>query len=178
MYVDGQLWLHGCVSPVASFDLNDPTDKTRWNTDYMKMPRPVGCTITRATPNYLFGSLTTYAFNVAAVQHSNAARTACDVGAVPAAGMTFITPNHCFCAPYLPGSNAFHPRPFEGEEDIVRLETGTAQAAPGNNAPRDWPMYMGDARRSNWTSIPNTINVLMPVIRLKWACRSRRSTSK
>jgi outer membrane protein assembly factor BamB len=66
--------------------------------------------------------------------------------------MTFITPTGCFCAPYLPGYKAFHPRPFAGVEAIERLQKGSASPAAKAAAPSDWPMYMADARRSNWTA--------------------------
>jgi len=132
---------------------------------YAKLPRPVGCTVTRATPNYVFGSLTTYSLDEDSIQHTNAARSVCDVGATPAAGMTFITPTQCFCAPYLPGFKAFHPRPFAGVEQIDRLEKGTAAPAAKTGAPSDWPMFMADPRRGNWTDarIPTTLKPLWTI---------------
>ncbi len=104
LFVDGKVWVNGTTKPSGAIDLDQPDDKASWDMRYAKLPRPVGCTVTRATPNYVFGSLTTYSLRENAIRHTNAARAVCDVGAIPAAGMTFITPTQCFCAPYLPAS--------------------------------------------------------------------------
>lgn len=151
LFADGKVWVNGTTNPIGAIDLTQPEDKARWDLTYAKLPRPVGCTVTRATPNYIFGSLTTYSFDEESIQHTNAARSVCDVGATPAAGMTFITPTQCFCAPYLPGFKAFHPRPFAGQQTLDRLEKGTAGPAAKTDAPADWPMYMANPRRGNWT---------------------------
>ena len=147
----GKVWVNGTTKPMGTIDLSQPGDTALWGMQYARLPRPVGCTVTRATPNYVFGSLTTYSFSENAIQHTNAARSVCDVGATPAAGMTYITPTQCFCAPYLPGFKAFHPRPFTGPQQIDRLEKGAGSPAPKTDAPSDWPMYMANARRGNWT---------------------------
>jgi outer membrane protein assembly factor BamB len=159
LFVDGKVWVNGTTRPVGTIDLDQPGDKALWGVTYAKMRRPVGCTVSRATPNYVFGSLTTYSLRADsasaqrgdAIQHTNAARSVCDVGATPAAGMTFITPTQCFCAPYLPGFKAFHPRPFAGVETMERLLVGDAGPAAKIDAPSDWPTYMASARRGNWT---------------------------
>jgi len=151
LFVDGKVWVNGTTKPVGTIDLTQPGDKALWGMQYADLTRPVGCTVSRATPNYVFGSLTTYSLSENAIEHTNAARSVCDVGATPAAGMTFITPTQCFCAPYLPGFKAFHPRPFLGQEQLDRLEKGPAVPAAKTDLPSDWPMYMADARRSNWT---------------------------
>ncbi|MGB2824724.1 MAG: PQQ-binding-like beta-propeller repeat protein, partial [Phycisphaerae bacterium] len=151
LFVGGKVWVNGTTKPMGAIDLSRPGDKALWDMRYAKLPRPVGCTVSRATPNYVFGSLTTYSLSKGGIRHTNAARSVCDVGAIPAAGMTFITPTQCFCAPYLPGFKAFHPRPFSGAQQIDRLEKGSAGPAPKTNARSDWPMYMANARRGNWT---------------------------
>jgi len=189
LFVDGKVWVNGTTKPSGAIDLSQPDDKAAWDMKYAKLPRPVGCTVTRATPNYVFGSLTTYSLKRNAIRHTNAARAVCDVGAIPAAGMTFITPTGCFCAPYLPGFKAFHPRPFVGEETIARLEKGEAGRAPldarhalaptelsGEEGTRDsrlatrgifpdWPMYMANARRGNWTDteVPERLRPLWTI---------------
>ncbi|MDP6524852.1 MAG: PQQ-binding-like beta-propeller repeat protein [Kiritimatiellia bacterium] len=151
LFVNGKVWINGTTRPIGAIDLDGSGDKAQWNMKYAKLPRPVGCTVTRATPNYVFGSLTTYSLSEDAIQHTSAARAVCDVGAIPAGGMTFISPTQCFCAPYLPGFKAFHPRPFAGMEKMIRLEKGVAAPAPKTTAASDWPMYMANARRGNWT---------------------------
>ena len=98
LFAGGKVWVNGTTNPIAAIDLSQPGDKAHWDLTYAKLPRPVGCTVTRATPNFIFGSLTTYSLDENAIQHTNAARSVCDVGATPAAGMTFITPTQCFCA--------------------------------------------------------------------------------
>lgn len=165
LFVNGKVWVNGTTKPIGTIDLNDPGKKARWNLDYARLPRPVGCTVSRATPNYVFGSLTTYSLKGKAIQHTNAARAVCDVGAVPAAGMTFITPTQCFCAPYLPGFKAFHSQSFAGMEKLDRLQAGKAKPAAKSNESADWPMYMADARRSNWTEsrLPKSLKRLWTV---------------
>jgi len=165
MYVGDKVWIHHTTKPQSTIDLNEPGNKAKWGREFTELPRPVGCTVMRATPRYIFGSLTTYAVADNRIHHTNAARSVCDVGAIPAAGMTFITPTQCFCAPYLPGFKAFHPRPFEGVQEIDRLEKGSAQPAAKSDAPIDWPMYMANARRGNWTSakLPKTLKQLWTI---------------
>lgn len=165
LFAGGRAWVNGTTNPIGAIDLTQPGDKARWDLTYAKQPRPVGCTVTRATPKHVFGSLTTYSLNENSIQHTNAARSVCDVGATPALGMTFITPTQCFCAPYLPGFKAFHPRPFAGTDQIARLETGRAGPAPKTTASSDWPMYMANARRGNWTdaNVPAQLKPLWTV---------------
>jgi len=165
MYVGDKVWIHHTTKPQGTIDLNEPGNKAKWGQEFTKLPRPVGCTVMRATPKYIFGSLTTYAVADNRIHHTNAARSVCDVGATPAAGMTFITPTQCFCAPYLPGFKAFHPRPFEGVQTLQRLEKGAAPPAAKSDAPADWPMYMANARRGNWTfsKLPKTLKQLWTI---------------
>jgi len=125
----GRWWFPEAISVFGSVDPAAPTDADKFSRTYAKLLRPVGCTVYRASPNYLFGSLTTYALDGSGVQHTNVARTTCDVGAFPANGLTYITPNHCFCQPYLPGHNAFHPRRPQSSDD----------AGNWNVAVRSWP---------------------------------------
>ncbi|MGD0900064.1 MAG: hypothetical protein ABR915_19695, partial [Thermoguttaceae bacterium] len=149
--VGDRLWRTTIVSLVGSMSIADPGNAKEAALPYARMDRPVGCTAFRASPNWLFGSLTTYAATgEPKVFHTDVARTTCDVGAFPANGLTYITPNHCFCQPYLPGSMAFHARRFAGEESGHRLERGEATAAPAKAGP-GWPMYLRDNRRTAWT---------------------------
>lgn len=128
--VGGRWWFPNAVGIYGSTDPAAPTDAARFDRTYAKLLRPVGCTVYRASPNYLFGSLTTYALDGSEVQHTNAARTTCDVGAFPANGLTYITPNHCFCQPYLPGHNVFHPRRPRAPDDAGRLEGAARRSRP------------------------------------------------
>ncbi len=144
----GKLWING-ISQFGGADPADPADPKAWLMDYARLPRPVGCTVWRATPRWLLGSLSAYALDGSGVRHTNAQRTACDVGSFPAAGLLHITPNHCFCQPYLPGYGAYHPRAFGGEEEFPRLERGPAGPAPAKGD-GGWPMFLADARRGAW----------------------------
>jgi len=158
--VGGRWWFPDAIGIYGSTDPAAPTDSAKFDLTYARLPRPVGCTVYRASPNYLFGSLTTYALDGSGIQHTNVARTTCDVGAFPANGMTYITPNHCFCQPYLPGHNAFHPRPPQAPDDAGRLERGAATpAAPVAAGDDAWPMYLRDNLRSSWTdaSLPKAM---------------------
>jgi outer membrane protein assembly factor BamB len=152
--VKDRLWFTTITVIGGSISLEDPADSSRWEKTYKKMPRPVGCTAYRATPNWLFGSLTAYALEGGEkLHHTDVARTSCDVGAFPANGMNYLMPNGCFCQPYLPGSTAFHSRKFAGEEEIARLEKGAAGAAPARPG-TGWPTFLRAGDRSNWTTEP------------------------
>jgi len=160
--VGDRLWLTTIISLNGSVSIADPGNVKEQTPTYGKLDRPVGCTAFRASPNWLFGSLTTYATTgEPRVFHTDAARTVCDVGSFPANGLTYIAPNHCFCEPYLPGTMAFHARRFAGEEAGDRLERGQAAAAPAKPGP-GWPMYLCDNRRSAWTEqkIPSKLTPL------------------
>jgi outer membrane protein assembly factor BamB len=150
--VNGRWWFPDAIGIYGYTDPTAPTDASKFQLTYAKLPRPVGCTVFRASPNFLFGSLTTYALDGSGIQHTNVARAACDVGAFPANGMTYITPNHCFCQPYLPGHNVFHPRAPKAPDEAGRLERGTAVPAAALPAADDeWPVYLRDGLRSSWT---------------------------
>jgi outer membrane protein assembly factor BamB len=160
--VGDRLWLTTIISLNGSVSIADPGNAKQQALTYGKLDRPVGCTAFRASPNWLFGSLTSYAATgEPKVFHTDAARTVCDVGAFPANGMTYIAPNHCFCEPYLPGAMAFHSRRFAGEWSGDRLERGQAWAAPAKPG-AGWPMYLCDNRRSAWTEqrIPSKLTPL------------------
>jgi outer membrane protein assembly factor BamB len=160
-------WFLEAVVVFGNCDAQAPTDASKFRKEYAKLLRPVGCTVFRASPNWLFGSLTAYALDGSGVHHTNVARTACDVGAFPANGMTYITPNHCFCQPYLPGNNAFHPRKVQPAEELQRLERGKAAPAPAVAATSDaWPMYLHDGLRSSWSS-----GKLPPKLAQAWTVR-------
>lgn len=148
-----RLWTHTIVSLPGSVSLANPAANDKADLRYSRLPRPVGCTAYRAAGDWIFGSLSAFSLTGdARVYHTDVARTACDVGAFPAQGLQYITPNHCFCQPYVPGSAAFHPRPFAGPEDNGRLARGTARPAPVRDDPDGWPMFLRDNRRSAWTN--------------------------
>jgi outer membrane protein assembly factor BamB len=159
--VGGRWWFPNIVGVYGNVDPAAPTDAEKFQQAYAKLLRPVGCTVYRASPNYLFGSLTTYALDGSAVQQTNVARTTCDVGAFPANGMTYITPNHCFCMPYLPGHNVFHPRRPKAPDDNERLNVGPGKPAPAPSVASDdsWPTYLRDNLRSSWSGakIPDAL---------------------
>jgi outer membrane protein assembly factor BamB len=145
-----RIWSCGITKLAGSIPVSSPL--TDPDPRYARLPRPVGCTMFRATPDWIFGSLTAYAVaGEEAVYHTDVARTSCDVGAFPAHGLNYISPNHCFCQPYVPGAAAYHPRPFLGPEDEERLTKGQAQAAPAKDDPNGWPAFLRDVRRSAWT---------------------------
>jgi outer membrane protein assembly factor BamB len=125
--------------------------------------RPVACTAFRASPNWLFGGIAAYPIQrsggvTAPIAYSGAARNACDVGSFPGNGLTYLTPNHCFCAPYLPGNTAFHSVAPAAVDDGDRLLKGAAGPAPGPAAD-GWPTMLRDSARTNWTgeTLPRTL---------------------
>ena len=151
--VGGRWWFPNIIGVYGNADPAAPTDAEKFERAYSKLLRPVGCTVYRASPNYLFGSLTTYALDGSQVQQTHVARTTCDVGAFPANGLTYITPNHCFCQPYLPGHNVFHPRRPKPADDSDRLEAGPGKPAATAAANEDsWPTYLRDNLRSSWSA--------------------------
>lgn len=149
-----QLWISQIHGSVA-LDLDQP-DKIV--VEAHQNLRPIGCTVWRATPNYILGSLTCINPQGEGFFHTNAARTACDIGAFPANGLLYLPPNHCGCLSYLPVSNAFHSEKPQPPARFSRLERGSAQAADAEDTPWPaadaWPMYMRDPARSNWTDQP------------------------
>ncbi|MEI6232947.1 MAG: PQQ-binding-like beta-propeller repeat protein [Planctomycetota bacterium] len=161
--VGGRWWFPNIIGVYGNTDPAAPTDAEKFERAYSKLLRPVGCTVYRASPKYLFGSLTTYALDGSEVQQTNVARTTCDVGAFPANGMTYITPNHCFCNPYLPGHNVFNPRRPLPPDDSERLDAGTGKPAPVPAASDDnWPAYLRDNLRSSWngTTVPDKLQAI------------------
>ncbi|MEI7767001.1 MAG: PQQ-binding-like beta-propeller repeat protein [Phycisphaerae bacterium] len=164
--LDDRVWTTTIISLNGSVPLSAPDTKEA-DQRYAGLLRPVGCTTYRATPNWLFGSLTTYAVKGAAqVFQTDALRTHCDVGAFPALGLAFITSNGCFCTPYLPGSAAFHTQPFAGVEEGNRLRTGTAKPAARVDDAGGWSTFLRDARRGAWSPDPLPAN-LVEVWRVK-----------
>jgi outer membrane protein assembly factor BamB len=131
--------------------------------------RPVACTSFRASPNWVFGGIAAYPVNRPdgpnpPIAYSGAARNACDVGSFPGNGLLYLTPNHCFCAPYLPGNIAFHDQPPGAPEEGERLLRGPAGPAAGP-AVDGWPTMLRDSARSNWTNeaLPRTLGPLWSV---------------
>jgi len=156
--VGDRLWLSTIIALPGSIALARPEDAASLDRRYGKLLRPVGCTAYRASPNWIFGSLTVYGLDDQRVFHTDVARTSCDVGAFPANGLTYLTPNHCFCQPYLPGSMAFHPRRITGEDAGERRERGPATPAAAKPG-AGWPMYLHGNRRGAWTeaTLPATL---------------------
>jgi outer membrane protein assembly factor BamB len=88
--------------------------------------------------------------------HTNAARTCCDVGAFPANGLQYLPPNNCGCLSYIPVSNAFHCARPRAPERCTRWERGNGRRTgtgshPDWPLPDEWPMFMRDPGRTNWT---------------------------
>jgi len=156
MIRDGQIWIsqiHGS----AALSLADPAEIV---IDAHVGLRPVGCTVWRMTPNYVLGSLTAVNPDGQGMFHTNAARTCCDVGSFPANGLQYLPPNNCGCLSYVPVSNAFHSEKPPPPGDFERLERGPGRPAatsggakPGGAWPADdeWPMFLRDPGRTNWT---------------------------
>jgi outer membrane protein assembly factor BamB len=164
LVVGDRLWNTTLGEVLGSAPISDPA---RVVFPGFNQRRPAGCTSYRSTPNWIIGNLTAYPLNATSgdtpVLHTNAARNACDVGSFPANGMLYITPNHCFCLPYLPGSMAFSADAFAGVEDRNRLRTGGASAAAVPPAAGDaWPMLLRSPDRRNWTNdrLPATLEPL------------------
>ncbi len=151
MIRNGRLWLSR-IGGTFALDLDDPATIVL---DLHGGLRPIGCTVWRTTPNFMLGSLTAVNPEGAGFFHTNAARTVCDVGAFPANGLMYLTPNNCGCLSYIPASNAFHSEKPRPPDNFSRLQRGTARAAsvPTGKWPaeNEWPMFMHDPRRSNWT---------------------------
>lgn len=171
--IGDRLWFTTIVSVGGSMSLTNPNDPAQFDRSFARVSRPVGCTAYRATPNWLFGSLTTYSLDGKQLVHTDAARTSCDVGAFPANGLSYITSNHCFCQPYLPGSIAFHSRPFTGVEQITRLERGTTAAAPAQaEQANEWPMFLRDNMRTAWSP-----EKLQPQLKQLWSIKPGADTA-
>jgi len=171
--IGDRLWFTTITVVGGSMSLTNPNDPAQLDRSFARVARPVGCTAYRATPNWLFGSLTTYSLDGKQLVHTDAARTSCDVGAFPANGLSYITSNHCFCQPYLPGSIAFHSRPFGGVEQLQRLERGTAAAAPARaEQANEWPMFLRDNMRTAWSP-----EKLQPQLKQLWSIKPGADTA-
>lgn len=151
MIRDGQIWISQIYGTVA-MDIENPEQVVMNAHDGL---RPVGCTVWRMTPNYVLGSLTAVDPRGEGMFHTNAARTCCDVGSFPANGLQYLPPNNCGCLSYLPVSNAFHSERPLPAASFARLQRGTAKPPTRTTgdwpAHDEWPMYMRDPQRSNWT---------------------------
>ncbi|NQT87529.1 PQQ-binding-like beta-propeller repeat protein, partial [bacterium] len=142
----GNVWV-STIYGASRIGLADPANSIDKAYDGL---RPVGCTVWRATPKWHIGSLTLAALDGSGYYWTDAHRTHCDVGAFPANGLLYITPNRCGCQPYQPGSNAAHSRLLSENTTLERLERGAAKAAP----PRPgggWPTLLRDNLRSAWS---------------------------
>jgi outer membrane protein assembly factor BamB len=167
--IGDQLQVTSIGQVLGSLRVTDPGAADSVQRPYAAFSRPVGCTVFRSAGDWIFGSLTVYSLTSSEIQHTNATRTACDVGAFPANGLSYITPNHCFCLPYLPGSMAFHPRPFAGEERLERVETGPARPAQRpllTSANEAWPMLLANNQRGAWVDDP-----LPTVVKPIWSAK-------
>ena len=148
MIVGGKVWV-STIYGSASAALTDPANTVAG--EYVGL-RPVACTVWRATPKWLIGSMTVAALDGTGYYWTDAMRTHCDVGAFPANGFLYITPNFCGCQPYQPGSNATHSRLLSEDTGLARLERGEAKAAPAvEGAEADWPTLLRDSMRSAWS---------------------------
>jgi len=160
-----RLWNTTLGEVLGAVSIDQPDKVLFAGFDYQ---RPVGCTSFRATPNWLIGNLTAYPKDAtdrkARLYHSNAARNGCDVGSIPANGLLYLTPNHCFCAPYLPENVVFHSRPFQGIAKIERTVAGNAK--PSNAFPtQGWTAMLRDHARTAWAddTLPATLKSLWTI---------------
>ena len=145
----GKVWVSNIYGSVST-DVKAPAEGVR--KEYVGL-RPVGCTVWRATPKWLVGSLTVAALDGSGFYWTDAHRTHCDVGAFPANGLLYITPNFCGCQPYQPGSNAMHSRLLPDDATLRRLERGKAAPAPAADEAGGWPMLLRDPMRSAWSDV-------------------------
>jgi len=114
------------------------------------------CSTSRFADDWLIGSQRFT--KVTQDQHffTEAFRTNCDVGLFPANGMVYADSTRCECLEFIRSHGGFAAdrlpaEPWAGE----RLHRGPAKAAaaevdaavPG----KQWPMFMHDGARSNWT---------------------------
>ena len=115
-----------------------------------------GCNKVWMTENHLFCRLTAIDVDQGKFRYTTAARSQCVEASVPAHGLVYNVSQSCGCYSFLPANNAVHcldttawATPWKG----ARLHRGTASAAPAKAAdPEDWPMFMRDNLRSNWSS--------------------------
>lgn len=95
-------------------------------------------------------------------------RAPCDLGQMPANGMTYYFPHHCDCQVTLRGMLAMAragKRTWltEANKDgAPRLFTSSAAPAAAQEQPADWPMYRKDMARSNCASepVPGSLQLL------------------
>jgi outer membrane protein assembly factor BamB len=96
-------------------------------------------------------------------------RSPCNLGQMPANGMTYYLPHHCDCGVTLRGMLAMSRAgkkawlPEGASEGATRLfPAGAAPAAAAAEKPEDWPIYRKDTARSNFTpaKLPDQLQLL------------------
>lgn len=95
-------------------------------------------------------------------------RAPCDLGQMPANGMTYYFPHHCDCQVTLRGMLAMAragKRTWLSEADkdgAPRLFASNAAPAAAQDQPADWPMYRKDIARSNCATaaVPGNLQLL------------------
>ena len=124
------------------------------------------CYLPNGSANYLFYGSSTCLDRKDGVERTQATvRTPCNLGYVPANGLTYCLPHHCDCGISLRGFLAMAPAgsrtwATNGVPSVVT--SGSAPATPPAEKPDDWPMYRKDATRSNFTpgKLPGQLKML------------------
>lgn len=132
-----------------------------------------GCAEPRATPNWLFYTMSFTEFdatrqrNAARNRPRGFARSTCDTGVFPVFGSVLTTPSHCGCNDYPTGYNAFavmaDPAPVPEDWRWQRNPAAPAARPPAVwPAPGDWPIHLGNAARTITArgEAPGNLNLL------------------
>jgi len=153
MGIGDRWWLNG-ISTQTTVPIANPSDKSQWKAIVPDL-RPVGCTVFRATTEYLIGAATLAELDGSKIHMNTASRTACDIGAFPASGLLFQGENHCWCGPYLFGLNAMNGTHWPVQPKPDRLTKGRATPAAAVATTQDaWPQYMQSPWRGNLNPAP------------------------
>ncbi|GEM_PF-3495669 len=145
---DSRVWVTGPSGSVG-YGIHDKTDILRRTGG-----RNFHCATAVLTPNWSLGAQ--YYVNLEDWSKNfftNAFRGRCDFGPLPANGFVYNqNGSHCKCAAFVRsyaayGEERFPQAPWQGTRHLK----GSASPASSSGSDTGWPMWMYDAKRSNWT---------------------------
>lgn len=110
------------------------------------------CAETRATPDYILYGMS-FADRENLFSPRAIARSTCDTGVFPANGLIYCSPPKCTCLDVVAGYTATAPEPPPKPLAARLIRGQKVESSPPKiwPAPDEWPMYMANPQRGNWT---------------------------
>ncbi|HOX08157.1 MAG TPA: PQQ-binding-like beta-propeller repeat protein [Planctomycetota bacterium] len=164
-----ELWMmQGEEKSTRSLQVLDPRTGTKKRDLAIKTAVNSHCFPGKGAGDYLiFSNAWTLNLKTGDASNQNTVRSPCDIGQMPANGLTYFLPQHCSCGVTLRGLVAMSRAgarkfPAEGGDGAPQLFTSGAAPAAAAEGPEDWPFYRKDAARSNLatTKLPTELKPL------------------